>query len=96
MNNNKLYGHIVRTQGVLGGKPRIDGQRISVRHIAVDHESLGMSPDQICDAYPGLTLAEVYAALAYFYDHRDEILIDIDAGNKFVEEFQQQHPESVR
>lgn len=94
--NDHRHGYIVRTPGVLGGKPRIDGHRISVQHIAIDYERLGMSPEEIRSAYPTLTLAEVYAALAYYCDHRAEILADIAAGEKFVEEFKGQHPDSVR
>src|SRR5205807_695445 len=79
MSTEMTYGYIVRTPGVCGGKPRIDGHRIRVQDIAIDYEQLGMSPDEICDAYPALTLAKVHAALAYFYDHREEILGDIEA-----------------
>ena len=65
--------HIVSTPGVLGGKPRIAGHRIRVMDIVVWHEKRGLSPDEILDLYPGLTLADVYAALTYYFDHPDEI-----------------------
>jgi uncharacterized protein (DUF433 family) len=90
------HGYIVKTPGCLGGKPRIDGHRISVQHIAIDHEKLGMAPNEICDAYPGLTLAQVHAALAYYYDHLEEIRAEIEAGRKFAEDFRKQHPEWLR
>lgn len=96
MSSDKMYGYIVKTPGILAGKPRLDGYRISVQHVAVDYEHFGMSPDAICDAYPGLTLAQVHAALAYYYDHREEILADIEDDEKFAEDFKRQHPESVR
>ncbi len=32
-----------------------------------------MSPDEIVSEFPGITLADVYAALAYYHDHLDEI-----------------------
>src|SRR5207302_1055349 len=79
MSSENKHGYIVRTPGCLGGKPRIDGRRISVQHIAIDYEDLRMTPDEICDAYEGLTLAEVHAALSYYYDHLDEIRADIAA-----------------
>jgi Protein of unknown function (DUF433) len=41
--------------------------------IVVWHEMRGYSPDQIVDLFPGITLADVYAALAYFFDNREEI-----------------------
>lgn len=68
------YAHIVRTPGVVGGEPRIDGHRIRVRDIAVARDLDGLEPQAIVqEAYPELTLAEVYAALAYYEDHRAEI-----------------------
>lgn len=85
---------IVRTPGTCGGKPRIDGHRIKVEHVAICHERLGMSPDSIVSAHPSLTLAQVHAALAYYYDHRDQIDADIDAGERFAEELRAASPPS--
>ena len=45
-----------------------------------------MSPAQIAATYPTITLAQVHAALAYYYDHRDEILAAIAEEERFVEE----------
>jgi hypothetical protein len=42
----------------------------------------GKSPDEIVAEHPGLTLADVYAALAYYHDHRDEIAADLKADAK--------------
>lgn len=68
--------HIVTTPGVAGGRPRIAGHRIRVQDVAIWHERLGMSPDEIADEYD-LSLGQVYAALAYYFDHRDEIRREI-------------------
>lgn len=65
--------HIECTPGVCGGKPRIAGHRIRVQDIAVWHEYQGLSADEIVAQFPQITLADVYAALAYYHDHRDEI-----------------------
>lgn len=81
------YEYIVRTPGVCGGKPCIGGHRIRVQDVAGDYEHRGLSPDAICDAHPGLTLAQVHAALAYYFDHRDEIVAEIEAERKFAEAF---------
>ena len=85
---------IVRTPGTCGGKPRIEGHRIKVEHIAVCYERMGMSPDEIVTSHPTITLAQVHAALAYYYEHRDEIDADIDAGKRFVEEMKANTPPS--
>jgi uncharacterized protein (DUF433 family) len=79
-------GHIVVKPGYCGGKPHIAGHRIKVQHIAVWHERMGMSPEEIGAAHPGLTLADVYAALAHYYDHRASIDADIEADDRFVAE----------
>jgi len=68
----------IRT-GYCGGKPHIAGHRIKVQHIAVWHNRMGMSPEEIVATNPGLTLAAVYAALAYYHGHRAEIDADIAA-----------------
>ncbi len=78
-----LDRHISTTPGIAGGRPRIAGHRITVRDIVVLHLQLGKSVDEICADY-ALGLAEVHAALAYYFDHRAEIDQDIKAGDAFV------------
>lgn len=63
--------HIVVDPEVLGGRPTIEGHRIGVIHVATWTQQ-GVTPEEIAADF-GLTLAEVHAALAYYYDHREEI-----------------------
>jgi uncharacterized protein (DUF433 family) len=78
--------HIAVLPGHCGGKPHIVGHRIKVQHVAVWYERMGMSPEEIGAAHPGLTLADVYAALTYYYDHREQIDADIEADERFTAE----------
>jgi uncharacterized protein (DUF433 family) len=55
---------IVSTPGTCGGRPRIDGHRITVEDVAIWHERMGMSPDEIVSSYPTITLSDALAALA--------------------------------
>src|ERR1700722_7630253 len=71
---------IVTTPGVCDGRPRIEGHRIQVEDIAIWHERMGMSPDEIVSDYPSITLADVHAALAYYYENRQRIDTDIEEG----------------
>jgi uncharacterized protein (DUF433 family) len=87
--------HIVSTPGTCGGKPRIAGSRIRVQDIVVWHESWGLSPEEIVTNFPQLTLAQVYAALAYYYDHREEIRQHMKDAEALVEAFKQQYPSKV-
>lgn len=86
---------IVRTPGTCGGKPRIDGHRIKVEHIAVCYERLGLTPDEIVAQHPTLTLAQVHAALAYYFDHKDEIDADLADGLRFADQLKAASPPSV-
>src|SRR5205807_8427847 len=86
-----LDQHIEVTPGIAGGKPRIAGHRITVQNIAIWHERMGKSPDEIATEYD-LTLADVYAALAYYFDHRPEIDQAIEEGRAFVEALRQGTP----
>jgi uncharacterized protein (DUF433 family) len=89
------YGHIVVTSGHCGGRAHIAGHRIKVQHIAVWHERLAKSPDEIVAEHPGLTLADVYAALAYYCDHRQEIDAEILADEEYVTGLKAQSPPSL-
>jgi uncharacterized protein (DUF433 family) len=78
-----ISSHITMTPGVAGGKPRIAGRRITVQDIMFWHERLSISADEIVTEYD-LSLADVYAALAYYYDHREEIDRSIAEDDAFV------------
>src|SRR5438105_1137528 len=75
--------HISSTPGVCGGKPCIAGTRIRVQDIVIRAE-LGDSPDDIIRAYPQITLADVHAALAYYYDNRQMIDEQIRVGEELA------------
>ena len=87
--------HIEITPGTCGGKPRIAGHRITVQNIAIWHERLGMSPEEIIYHHPTITLADVYAALAYYYDNMEEIRQQIREGEAFAKEMQGDLPSIV-
>lgn len=90
-----ITNHIEITPGVCGGKPRIAGHRIKVQNVVIWHERMGMSPDEIVYNYPSITLADVHAALAYYYDHREEIRQDIEEDEAFAREMQAKTPSLV-
>jgi uncharacterized protein (DUF433 family) len=88
--------HIEITPGTCGGKPRIAGHRIRVEDVVVWHERMGLSADEIVRRYPQLKLAEIYAALAYYYDHREEIDAQMEADEKFIEEMRRLYPSKLK
>ena len=63
----------------------ITGTRIRVQDVYFQSEVHGQSADQIVDAFPHLTLAQVHAALAYYFDHQDEIQQEIREDEAFAD-----------
>src|SRR5438105_11596759 len=74
---NVVIQHITKIPGVCGGRACIAGHRIRVADIVVWHDHRGYTPDEIVGFFPGLTLADIHAALAYYFDHRQEIEEDL-------------------
>ncbi len=66
------HPHIIRLEGVCGGEPVIDGLRVAVRHVVALHRQ-GETILEIAEALC-ITEAQVFHALSYFFDHREEIL----------------------
>ena len=87
--------HIEITPGVCGGKARIAGHRIRVQDVVVLHEQKGMSPDEIVSRYPTITLADVYATLAYYHDNFHEIRREMQEDEDFVREMQAEIPSKM-
>lgn len=81
---------IVRTPEVRGGRPRVSGTGVTVRRI-VGWYKLGLSPEEIVAEIPHLTLAQVYAALAYYHANREEVESDITAEEVEAERLEREH-----
>ena len=88
-------GRISKTPGVCGGRACIAGHRVRVLDIVVWHEHQGLSPDEIVSQVPSLTLADVHAALAYYFEHLEEIREEMRAERAEVEAFRRTHPSLV-
>ena len=66
--------HIDISPGLAGVRPRVVGHRITIHDIVIRHEHLGFSPDELPADY-GLTLADIYAALAYSTTARSKLTL---------------------
>jgi len=81
---------IIQTREVCGGRPRIAGTGVTVRRI-VGWYKLGLTAEEIVAEIPHLTLAQVYAALAYYHVNREEIEQDIAEEEAVAGRLEQQH-----
>jgi uncharacterized protein (DUF433 family) len=67
-----VYSHITKDPEVCGGRACIDGTRIRVVDIACLQRQ-GYTPEKMLEAYPSLNLAQLHAALSYYYENPQEI-----------------------
>ncbi len=89
-----IKNHITHDPQVMGGKPCIAGTRIRVWDIYELHERRGYSPDEIVSAFPHITLSDVHAALAYFWDNQDEIRAQMKQSDDVADEIRKSLPPS--
>lgn len=94
MPTKSLDRYITVAPGIAEGKPRIAEHRITVQNIVIWHEWLGWSADEIAAEYQ-LSLSEIYAALAYYYEYKEEIDQSIKQDDAFAEELQQKIPSKI-
>jgi uncharacterized protein (DUF433 family) len=81
---------ITSTPEVREGRPRIAGTGVTVQRV-VGWYKLGLTPEQIADEVGHLSLAQVYAALAYYHANRDEIEATITAEEETADRLAREH-----
>lgn len=64
------HPYIERRPGICGGEPVIVGTRFPVRSVVTSIYHLGMTPEEMVEAWSYLTLAYVHDALSFYHDHR--------------------------
>ena len=72
------HPHVIQTLDVCGGRPVVRETRIPVK-VLVRYHQMGYSSTEILSGHAGLTSAQLYDALSYYYDHQAEIEADIKA-----------------
>lgn len=87
--------HIEIVDGHGGPQTRIAGHRINVSHIVMYYEEQGMSPQEIVEQLPTITLADVHAALAYYYDNPELIAAEEATEERYMEEMKRLHPSQL-
>jgi uncharacterized protein (DUF433 family) len=69
------YPHIETSEN---GTLYVAGTRCKVKVLILEHIAWGMGASEIRDGHPGLTLGDVHAVLAYFYDNEEAIRTELD------------------
>lgn len=81
---------LARTPHLRNGRPLIAGTGITVHRIATWYK-LGHTPEEIARRYGHLTIAQVYAALAYYHANRAEIEADLASDGNEAEKFENEN-----
>ena len=87
------YPHIITADGEAARLERLP--RIRVAQIVADYLDRGWSAEEIVLQYPYLTLAEIHSALAYYFDHREEIDRELARELAEAERSHREQPESA-
>ena len=66
------HPYVVKDEKILGGEPIIKDTRTPVRAV-VEWWRFGVTPEEIKENLPYLSLAQIFDALSYYDDHRQEI-----------------------
>src|SRR3989304_7635915 len=73
------------------GAARIDQTRYKVEHLAAEHYHHGWTAEELLRQHPDLRPEQAYAALAYFYDHFDEMISKLESSAAAAERGRQTH-----
>ena len=90
-----LDAHIVTNLNIRGGKPHIAGHRITVADKVIWHEMKGLSADEIATQH-NISLVNVYAALAYYFDNQHLIEISMNDSERFIDILIEQNPSKLK
>jgi uncharacterized protein (DUF433 family) len=90
---NDIGSLITSTPGVVGGRPCVAGTRVPVRSIALSYKQ-GYLPEEIVQQYERLSIAQVYAALAYYHANQAEIDADIAREAAEYERLAREHEQA--
>ena len=72
----------------------IDDTNVKVIEVVLDRLAYGWSPEEVHFQHPGISLAQIHAALAYYYDHQAELDAEIAGQQEEVRRLREQAGES--
>ena len=80
------YKHIVLNENNVA---MIAGTRTKVIELVLDSQAYGWSPEELQFQHPTFTMGQIHSALAYYWDHQDELDADIERRWQEVKQLQQ-------
>ncbi len=86
-----LHPYITMDRKISGGSPVTVGTRTRILDIAIEYEYLGSTPDEIVDAHPHLTLPQVHDALSFYYEHHEELDMEIKERKEMIDKLHEKN-----
>jgi uncharacterized protein (DUF433 family) len=80
------YEHIILNEANV---PLIAGTTMKVIELVLDSKAYGWSPEELHFQHPYLSLGQIYSALAYYWDHQEELDQDIEQRLERIEQVRQ-------
>jgi uncharacterized protein (DUF433 family) len=74
--------------------PIIAGTTMKVVELITSVKAYDWSPKELHDNYPHLTMSQIHSALAYYWDHKEEIDADMERREQYAERLQKEAGES--
>lgn len=87
MTQATAYEHIVINES---GVPFMEGTTMKVIELVLETVAYGWSPDELQFQHPYLTLGQIHSALAYYWDHKEELDRDIERRMERVEQIRRE------
>ena len=84
------YKHVVLDDNRV---PLIAGTTMKVEELVLAQQASGWSPEELASQFPYLTIGQIHAALAYYWDHKGDMDADIEDGLRYVDELRRSLPE---
>ncbi len=76
------------------GAPIVAGTTMKVVELVTAQRAHGWSPEELCFQFPHLSMADIHAALTYYWDHESEIDEDIESRTRLADESRRQSASS--
>lgn len=89
-----VYSHITKEPGVRGGRACVDATRIAVVDIVAMLKA-GKSPEQMLVEYPSLSLAQIHAAISYYYENKSEIEAELAEDDGWEQDHERRKAEHL-
>jgi uncharacterized protein (DUF433 family) len=75
--------------------PIIAGTTMKVVELITSVKAYGWTPEELHANYPHVSLSKIHSALAYYWDHKEELDADIERRYQFAEQLRREAGESL-